>query len=125
MHWSRNIILTLLIVSTLSSSLLVPLIFLDFELRRDYIEKVLCIDRDKPITVCKGSCVLNNRLDFAREQEQKEQQNVKPIEITFYVEPLFSESVSLDFFTLEVPDFFYYQSTYEPHLLAVFHPPSV
>lgn len=36
-----------------------------FQLNRDYIAEVLCINRDKPITVCQGQCFLDARLDLA------------------------------------------------------------
>ncbi len=35
-----------------------------FQLNRDYIAEVLCINRDKPITVCYGQCFLEKNLDL-------------------------------------------------------------
>lgn len=49
----------------LGSMLSTPLIYLDYELRKDYIAKVLCIEREKPITACNGKCYLNTRLEAA------------------------------------------------------------
>lgn len=35
-----------------------------FQFNRDYIAEVLCINRDKPITLCQGQCFLDARLDL-------------------------------------------------------------
>ncbi|MEQ9439101.1 MAG: hypothetical protein RIG62_08625 [Cyclobacteriaceae bacterium] len=43
---------------------------LEYQLNRDYIANVLCINKDQPITVCEGSCYLAKRL---KQQQQKEQ----------------------------------------------------
>ena len=36
-----------------------------FQLNRDYIAEVLCINREKPITMCYGQCFLKRNLDVA------------------------------------------------------------
>lgn len=125
MRWTRNIIVSLLIASTLSSSFLVPLVYLDFEIRRDYIEKVLCIERDKPITVCKGSCVLKGRLDLANDFNQNEQESREPIEIVFFIQTTSIQEKTASFILAERERVFDYSSNYESHLNDIFHPPSV
>ena len=68
----KHITLALLVLSMLLSTLMVPLIYLDFSVRRDYIAKVLCIERDEPMTVCGGSCFLAEQLKRAAQQQEKE-----------------------------------------------------
>lgn len=83
----KHIVVYFLILNIIGSSLMVPLIYLDFELRRDYIAEVLCINRDEPITVCGGKCYLDLRLEQAAEQrEQESQSNSRPVEIYFFNE---------------------------------------
>ena len=54
-----------LIVSMLGSTLMVPLAYIDYELRRDYISEILCINKDMPETGCNGKCFLLTRLKQA------------------------------------------------------------
>lgn len=83
----KHLTIYLLILTIMGSSLMVPLIYLDFELRRDYIAKVLCINRDEPITVCGGKCYLDLRLEQATEQQEQESRaNNRPLEIYFFNE---------------------------------------
>ena len=46
---------------------LAPLI--DFELNKGYIQDFLCINRDKPITVCGGKCYLLEQLKKVNDSE--------------------------------------------------------
>lgn len=48
----------------------IPLVYLDFEIRRDYIVANLCENRDKPILLCNGKCFLTKKLDQAQKQEE-------------------------------------------------------
>lgn len=47
-------------------------IFIDFKINQDFIAKVLCINRDKPMTTCNGKCYLTDQLRKAEEEEQKQ-----------------------------------------------------
>lgn len=38
-----------------------------FQLNRDYIAKVLCINKEEPITMCNGQCFLDKNLDTGEE----------------------------------------------------------
>ncbi|GJM28580.1 MAG: hypothetical protein DHS20C17_12150 [Cyclobacteriaceae bacterium] len=48
---------------------MVPLAYIDYELRRDYISEVLCINREKPKTNCEGKCYLKKKLNQAGHQQ--------------------------------------------------------
>lgn len=39
-----------------------------FELNRDYIAEMLCINREKPITTCYGKCFLEKEFDLANDE---------------------------------------------------------
>lgn len=64
---------------TISLALLVLLqsfsrlwIVMDYEINKDFISKVLCINKAKPELQCEGKCHLAMQLE---KEEQKEQQN--------------------------------------------------
>lgn len=60
----------------MASTLAVPLIYMDFGMRRDYIAEVLCINRDKPMLNCDGKCYLAKKLKAAQEQQDKENESI-------------------------------------------------
>jgi hypothetical protein len=75
----RKTIALFLLVNTLGTVLAVPLIYLDYQLRKDYIYQVLCIKKDKPITLCGGKCYLVSNLKKASETDQKATRTNTPI----------------------------------------------
>lgn len=70
MPFFKHFVISILVLSTIGSTLTVPLVYLDFEMRREYIAEVLCINRDEPITVCGGTCYLE--LNLERSQPNSE-----------------------------------------------------
>ena len=73
-----------------------PVVYLDFELRKEYIIQNLCENRFKPQMNCNGHCYLAKKLqkvaeDNATKETQKQGQSLKKIlEEVFDAEPLFS-----------------------------------
>lgn len=47
-------------------------IVIDFKINRDFIAEVLCINRDKPMVMCYGTCYLSDKLEKSEEQERKQ-----------------------------------------------------
>jgi len=47
-------------------------ILIDFKINQDFISKVLCINREKPMIMCNGKCYLSEQLKKAEEQEEKQ-----------------------------------------------------
>ena len=121
----RNIIAYSLIAITLSSTWLVPLVYVDFELRQEYIAKVLCVEREKPVTLCQGRCYLEERLGKAAEQQQNETQ-LNPVEDAFFFQQVSPYQVSAAAAPL-IEEINYSisnrSSKLDAHLLGVFHPP--
>lgn len=60
------------VILTLVKACVIPLIYLDFNLHRDFIVKNLCSNRDRPQLNCNGKCYLAKRIAAAREHEQQE-----------------------------------------------------
>ena len=70
---------------------MIPLVYLDFEIRRDYIAEVLCVKKDEPITVCGGQCFLNNQLEQARQQQESNDEKTThryTVDLYSYHDPL-------------------------------------
>jgi hypothetical protein len=93
---TKNYIALLLLVLISVKTLLVPVVYLDFELRKEYIIQNLCENRFKPQMNCNGHCYLAKKLqkvaeDNATKETQKQGQSIKKImEEVFDAEPLFS-----------------------------------
>jgi len=51
---------------------MIPMIYLDFEMRRDYISRNLCENRNKPSLDCNGKCYLAKKIAAAQEQEERQ-----------------------------------------------------
>lgn len=87
MQFLKHFTIYLLTLSTLGSTLTVPLVYLDFEMRRDYIADTLCINREEPITVCRGSCYLELNLE-----NKSQNQEAAPVShgnlLTFFIQQL-------------------------------------
>ena len=120
----RNIILGLLVFSTIGSTLMVPFIYLDFNLRRDYIAEVLCINRDEPIAVCNGQCYLASQLSKTQGQQEKEKSAV-PTQTgySFYFEVSQSYTFKTHYFLLDQPSATYNANRGILLITDIFHPP--
>ncbi|MEL6534292.1 MAG: hypothetical protein AAFQ98_02710 [Bacteroidota bacterium] len=121
----RKIVLLVLAVANLGTSLMTPLIYLDFELRQDYIASVLCVEREKPITMCMGRCYLNDRLKALNAQQEDQDEVMPPAEVQMGLPPFYSISRNQPRLQMllqnETPrsDVSLYQST----PTDIFHPP--
>jgi len=49
----------------------IPLVYLDYELRKEYIIANLCVNRDNPIAVCEGKCYLAEKIVDAKNQDER------------------------------------------------------
>lgn len=61
-------------------------ILIDFKINQDFIAEVLCINREKPMTMCNGKCYLSEQLKKAEEQEEKQAPTNKKerLEVVYY-----------------------------------------
>ncbi|PQA56744.1 hypothetical protein C5O19_15485 [Siphonobacter curvatus] len=53
-------------------TLVVPMVFLDFSLRQEYIKTYLCENRSRPELHCDGTCYLAKKLKATQESEEKQ-----------------------------------------------------
>ena len=61
-----------LLILMLVKAWVIPLVCLDYEVRKDYIAKALCVNRDKPKLNCNGKCYLAKKLAEAEKQQQRQ-----------------------------------------------------
>ena len=117
----------LTLLGVLGSTLMIPLAYLDFELRKEYIQEVLCINREKPEIGCEGKCFLMKKLDRAQDlpatDRQASNENFQlsfftGIENQLHYEPV-SSLKSVCFSGFMAPDF----KSLFPN--SIFHPPEV
>ncbi len=85
MQLIKSTVVMLIICSVVGSALTVPLIYLDYEVRKEYISEVLCVNRDKPITMCEGRCYLSDQLAQAQNQEESNKSIGQLFEINFFL----------------------------------------
>lgn len=61
-------IISLLVIK----ALVAPILLLDYELRKDYIIKNYCINKNKPELHCDGKCYLAKRIQQANQQDEQQ-----------------------------------------------------
>lgn len=121
-----NQILCFILVSVfLLQSLSKTIVVADYEINKEYIAKVLCVNKSKPKMHCNGKCHLKKELKKA---EKKEQSPANPLNEKNEIQ-LYSQSVSIvDVFSSVVLNHDKLISEYtfhlsDKHLDSVFHPP--
>jgi hypothetical protein len=114
-------VLIALLVQTFSRFVIIA----NYELNKDYISKVLCENRNKPMMHCNGKCQLKKQLDKEEKQEQsptnplKEKNEVQFFQNSKSAFPYLSSSFLTDRIS--------FSNSYisDKHLLSIFHPPTV
>lgn len=108
----------------------IPLLYLDFEIRRDYIVANLCVNRSRPMLNCNGKCYLAKRMAVLEEQEKRQaEQNY----ISKLMDHVMNNRIQLNiipqFISFEVlPELtFTYSSPFTTRIAVdeIFHPPLV
>lgn len=126
----KNYIALLLLMLISVKTILVPVVYLDFELRKDYIIQNLCENRFKPQLNCNGKCYLAKKLhkiaeDNATKETQKQGQSIKKImEEVFETTPLFSCDLMVKNLSPK-PIYSYHLAHFQSVTFSVFHPPIV
>ena len=63
-----------------------PLIYIEYQLRKEYIVAELCKERYAEIKTCDGRCFLIKKLNDAQQKESEEKErNIKPLTILLNV----------------------------------------
>ena len=93
-------------------------------LNKEYISKVLCINKDKPSLNCEGRCQLKKKLNQQNEQENKLPSSVKEIvETVLFSTPIESLSLTSFFKSLDIVTPTYAFSCINAYQEAIFQPP--
>jgi hypothetical protein len=95
-----------------------------FELNREVIAEIHCINKEKPIRMCKGQCFLDKKLALADDTNQNQAPSGKEkIEFpTFILDDAFALN---DFTHLRADNNTHYSDTISSqHLATPFHPPT-
>jgi hypothetical protein len=107
----------------------VPVVYLDFELNKEYIIKNLCENRFKPVLKCNGNCFLAKQLHkvaedkASKEAERQEQSFKKLLEETFHHENVdFTQIINSEAFLVH-NNYSYKTTTYSTLVTSLFHPP--
>lgn len=105
MVYKRHISLFLLLLISFKT-LVVPFVYLDFELRKKYIVHNLCENRYKPQLHCDGKCYLAKQLQkaaegHARDDAQKQSDSAKRV-----IQEVFEETpLDFSFNSISPPNF--------------------
>lgn len=105
----------------------IPLVYLDYELRKEYIIANLCVNRDNPIIVCEGKCYLAEKVVEAKKQEERRAEQTYMANLLFQVmdtgKPFIFQSP--EHFETHLAITFGYVSPFLPGAVAseIFHPP--
>lgn len=109
---------------------LIPLVCLDYELRKEYIAKTLCVNRNQPITVCYGKCYLADKLAAASQQQERQAEQDYIASLIYQVMDINSfksfDYSPTSFLLLDKADYSY-QSSFIDRLFigSIFRPPVV
>ncbi len=129
MNFKRYIAFTLLVVISFKM-LVVPFIYLDFELRKDYIIQNLCENRFKPELHCDGKCYLAKTLnkiaeDNAKSETEKQSQHLKKIISETFDEQLIVLNSFEVVLTLDKPQFYNQPCATADYVNTILHPPYI
>ena len=107
----------------------IPLLYLDFEIRRDYIVANLCENRNRPQLNCNGKCYLAKKLAALEEQEKKQAEQDYVSKLLFQPMELKSYEFNIPFlkFKNREPIIYSFLTSVNTctFLSDIFHPPSL
>jgi hypothetical protein len=110
--------------------LIVPFVYLDFELRKEYIIQHYCENRFAPQLHCEGKCYLAKQLqkvaqDHARTETEKQAENIKKLLSDIYDDSCFSTLFLSKSTQLRQTSRYYLAYISSDFFNAILHPPTV
>jgi hypothetical protein len=120
----RSVTAIVLICSIITANFTQLFIYSAFELNKEYIASVLCVNRDKPKLNCKGKCYLNKKIKQAEEKEKNQDQQSQKYH---FQQAIISRQLMIYY----PADLSMKPLTFERHFIlqqyppSVFHPPQV
>lgn len=99
------------------------IILMGYTLNKDYIARVLCVNRDKPQLGCQGKCHLKKQLKKAQETEQKTHTSLSKLECNWIALPfeIFRFGCTAP---IECPSSFYQTHYTFKYLAGIYRPPA-
>ncbi|GAB3170235.1 hypothetical protein [Telluribacter humicola] len=128
---SRQWVALSLLFLMLVKAWVMPLLYIDYELRRDYIIKNLCVNRTRPQLQCNGKCYLAKRMAATRKQEERQAEQSFMYNLLVQVaegwdHPSLFQIPGQSVVSENSPAFSYSTSLVSSTAVAdIFHPPSV
>jgi len=119
-----------LLVALTCKILMAPIIFANYELRKEFIIKNFCVNKNRPILHCDGKCYLAKQIKTAEQQDEK-QATASFISKLLSFEAENKNNLFLNYFTKkaaqakETPDFIYTILPTSKLIFSFFHPPRV
>lgn len=120
----RNWILILILFSILMQSFSREGIYISFKINQDYIARVLCVNKNKPMLNCNGKCYLAKKLKQAEQREQKKVL-LKTLEFNLWCEACYSLAFPPQISLLFVGSSFYLEKAPLASNMSIFHPPQL
>lgn len=130
MDLTKKIIGAMLFVSMAFKILMAPIFFVNYELRKDYIIKNYCVNKNRPEMHCDGKCYLAKQIQKAEQEDEKQATNsfiskLLSLEVV-QKNPLFSNYFpAKSFREKSIQNFHYKNSISHLHAFSYFHPPQV
>ncbi|NBA85345.1 hypothetical protein GVN16_06205 [Emticicia sp. CRIBPO] len=112
----------------LTKTMIVPVLFLDYELRKDFIIKNYCVNKNRPEMHCDGKCYLAKRIKSAEEKDEKQATDQFVHQLFSQESNTHSADYSVEFsvvtISIEPVNNFNYQSpAFQQSFCTIFHPP--
>lgn len=98
-----------------------------FFLNRDYISRVLCINKDKPESGCNGACQLKKQIKKDQEKQEKSGIDSKSKEVLVYlptVIPLASSNIVFEWSAKTFNKIYFSSFLTDGFTHSIFHPPT-
>ncbi|MBK9935003.1 MAG: hypothetical protein IPP61_03630 [Cytophagaceae bacterium] len=130
MEKSKKILSITLLIALAIKLLMAPVIFLDYQLRKDFIVRNYCINKNRPEMHCNGKCYLARQIKKAQENDEK-QATDSFLSKLLLTESEVKTSAFSDFFSLksfiskQKPQFYYIESISSKFVISFLKPPRI
>jgi hypothetical protein len=130
MELTKKIIGVMLFVSMAFKMLMAPIFFVNYELRKDYIIKNYCVNKNRPKMHCDGKCYLAKQIQKAEQEDEKQATNnfiskLLTLELVQKNNHFANYFLVKGFSEKSIQNFQYKNRILHLHAFSFFHPPQV
>mgnify|MGYP003481559454 FL=1 len=123
-QWISLLLLSLMLIKVC----VIPLLYLDFEIRKTYIIANLCENRNRPKLNCNGKCYLAKKIAESQKQEEKQAEKSYLSSLLYQVMNVDQETnflIVAHVIDVEAQSSFPYHSPFNLNTFTedIFHPP--